>query len=119
SFDEGSVVAVLVSDEHTFTLSEAEEAALLESIANRERAKICPDVEGRRSSMYKHLRIVTLTASLAIVSLTACLLGQAADPLVGTWQLNLAKSKFSPGPAPRSETRTYVAAGPEIKATSK
>jgi hypothetical protein len=44
---------------------------------------------------------------------------QAADPIVGSWDLNVAKSKFSPGPAPKSETRTYVVAGQEIKATSK
>lgn len=31
-----------------------------------------------------------------------------ADPVVGTWTLNLAKSKFNPGPAPRSQTRTYT-----------
>jgi hypothetical protein len=30
------------------------------------------------------------------------------DPIVGTWKVNLAKSKFSPGPAPRSHTRTYT-----------
>ncbi|MDB6083901.1 MAG: hypothetical protein JWN43_1782 [Gammaproteobacteria bacterium] len=29
------------------------------------------------------------------------------DPVVGTWTLNLEKSKFSPGPAPKSQTRTY------------
>lgn len=28
---------------------------------------------------------------------------QASDPLVGTWKLNAAKSKFSPGPAPKSQ----------------
>ena len=32
----------------------------------------------------------------------------AADPIVGTWKLNVAKSKFSPGPAPRSGTRVYT-----------
>ncbi|MEA3177220.1 MAG: hypothetical protein QOI59_743 [Gammaproteobacteria bacterium] len=32
----------------------------------------------------------------------------AADPVVGTWVLNLAKSKYSPGPAPKSLTRTYT-----------
>src|ERR1700736_2467419 len=32
----------------------------------------------------------------------------AADPVVGTWKLNLAKSTFSPGPAPKSQTRNYV-----------
>jgi hypothetical protein len=30
------------------------------------------------------------------------------DPVVGTWTLNLAKSKFSPGPAPKSQSRTYT-----------
>ncbi|HYN05772.1 MAG TPA: hypothetical protein VES67_00135 [Vicinamibacterales bacterium] len=43
---------------------------------------------------------------------------QATDPIIGTWVLNVAKSKFSPGPAPKSESRTYVVAGQEIKATS-
>jgi hypothetical protein len=32
---------------------------------------------------------------------------QPADPVVGTWELNLAKSRFEPGPAPKSQTRTY------------
>jgi hypothetical protein len=30
----------------------------------------------------------------------------AADSATGTWKLNLAKSTFSPGPAPKSQTRT-------------
>jgi hypothetical protein len=29
--------------------------------------------------------------------------------LLGTWQLDLTKSTYFPGPAPRSETRTYTA----------
>ena len=41
----------------------------------------------------------------------------AADPLVGTWKLNLAKSKFSPGPAPKDETRVYESQGEGIKVT--
>jgi hypothetical protein len=45
--------------------------------------------------------------------------GQGTDPIVGTWELNLVKSKFSPGPAPKSEIRTYVVSGPDITATSK
>jgi hypothetical protein len=40
SFDEGSVVTVLVSDEHTFTLTDTEEAALLESIAEADRGEL-------------------------------------------------------------------------------
>lgn len=39
--------------------------------------------------------------------------GQAAsnDPFVGTWNLNVAKSKISPGPAPTSETVTISPEG--------
>ena len=44
---------------------------------------------------------------------------QETDPIVGTWELNVAKSTFSPGPAPKSEMRTYVVAGQDIKASSK
>jgi hypothetical protein len=32
---------------------------------------------------------------------------------VGTWELNLAKSAFSPGPPPRKQTLTFQAAGPQ------
>jgi hypothetical protein len=57
---------------------------------------------------------------IALVGLAALqAAGQATDPLIGTWELNVAKSKFDPGPAPKSETRTYVMAGQDIKATSK
>ena len=30
------------------------------------------------------------------------------DPVVGTWRLNVAKSKFPAGAAPQSQTRTYT-----------
>ena len=33
----------------------------------------------------------------------------AANPIVGTWKLNVAKSTFTPGPGWRSQTRTYRA----------
>jgi hypothetical protein len=33
----------------------------------------------------------------------------AADTMSGTWKINIAKSKFSPGPAPKSGTRTNTA----------
>ena len=29
------------------------------------------------------------------------------DPILGSWKLNLVKSKYIPGPAPQSQTRTY------------
>jgi hypothetical protein len=31
----------------------------------------------------------------------------AQDPILGTWKLNLSKSKYIPGPPPRSQTRAY------------
>jgi hypothetical protein len=35
------------------------------------------------------------------------------NPLIGTWKLNLAKSRFSPGfPVPKSRTVKYEASGP-------
>ena len=30
------------------------------------------------------------------------------DPVIGKWMLNVAQSKFIPGPAPKSQTRTYA-----------
>ena len=43
------------------------------------------------------------------------LMAQAPDPLVGTWKINLAKSTFSPGPAPKSQTLTITVAGQGMK----
>jgi hypothetical protein len=45
--------------------------------------------------------VVTLTG---VTTLTFALLGQAQEPWFGTWKLNLAKSKYSPGPPPKSTT---------------
>jgi hypothetical protein len=36
------------------------------------------------------------------------LLAQANSPFTGKWELNVAKSKFSPGPKPQSETVTNI-----------
>jgi hypothetical protein len=38
-------------------------------------------------------------------------IAQTPDPAVGTWKLNVAKSKFSPGPAPKSATVVIAPAG--------
>ena len=45
--------------------------------------------------------------------------GQESDPLIGTWVLNIAKSTFSPGPAPQNESRTYILEGQQTKMTAK
>jgi hypothetical protein len=64
-------------------------------------------------TMLKTLFIGTI---LAIGTAASAL---AADPAIGTWQLNLAKSTFSPGPAPKSQTRTYADAAQGIALTVK
>lgn len=60
------------------------------------------------------LQTVALAAMLAFTAVAS-----AADPVVGTWQLNLAKSKFSPGPAPKADTRSYSESADGITMTWK
>ena len=43
---------------------------------------------------------------------------QGVDSFVGTWKLNLAKSKFDTGPAPRSNALTFEAVGQGLKVTA-
>ena len=64
------------------------------------------------------------TATLAILAvLFAAALPQASfaqtNPLVGSWKMNPAKSKYSPGPAPRSATLKYQADGQNLKRTNE
>jgi hypothetical protein len=63
----------------------------------------------------KHVLQFVAIAVLAVVGYSAA---QAQnDPLVGTWKLNLTKSKYDPGPAPKSLTRTVAAEGDGVKYT--
>jgi len=41
----------------------------------------------------------------------------AADVSLGTWKVNVAKSKYSPGPAPKAQTVKYEATGDNMKIT--
>lgn len=50
-----------------------------------------------------------------LAALVASTILWAADPALGTWKLNVAKSKFSPGPPPKSGTIVYEAVGDAIK----
>jgi hypothetical protein len=54
-----------------------------------------------------------------LTAITLCTLSVAAepDPILGVWKLNLARSRFNPGPAPRSQTRTYVETPKGIQVT--
>ena len=66
-------------------------------------------------------RTFTTTALLGLAVATA--LPQAglaqSNPLIGTWKLNLAKSKYSPGPPPRSGTTIFQAVGQGLRITTE
>ncbi len=40
------------------------------------------------------------------------------NPLLGTWRLNVARSTYHPGPAPRSQTITFTAVDNGLKVTT-
>ena len=50
-----------------------------------------------------------LTSATAVIAA-----GSVADPAVGTWKLNLAKSTFAGIPAYKSQVRIYSRSGPDI-----
>ena len=43
----------------------------------------------------------------------------AANPFIGTWKLNIAKSQYTSGPAPKSATITYEATPDGLKRTGE
>ena len=61
----------------------------------------------------------TTALGVVLASFAIETVAQATDPILGTWELNVAKSTYNPGPAPKGESRTYVMAGQDITATSK
>jgi hypothetical protein len=61
-------------------------------------------------------RVVYLLALLVTAVVVAgSLMAQEKNPFVGTWKLNLAKSKYEGAPAPKSLTRTVTAEGGGLK----
>jgi len=60
-----------------------------------------------------------LTVGVILVAGLSVLSAQGADPRVGSWQLNVAKSKYTPGPAPKSQTLKIEAVGKGEKVTSE
>ncbi len=62
------------------------------------------------------LKIVLVSAMFAAAGIA---LAGDANPVIGTWQLDAAKSTFKPGPAPKSDMRTYEETSNGIKMTWK
>jgi hypothetical protein len=63
-------------------------------------------------------RILFLFAALALSAVATGPLMAQGNTFVGTWKLNLAKSKFGSMPAPKSATREVVAEGAGARYTS-
>jgi len=59
-------------------------------------------------------KMIGLSFMLCLAAGAFCL--AADDPMMGTWKVNEAKSKFAPG-GPRNNTVIYAAAGDQIKIT--
>ncbi len=59
--------------------------------------------------------LLGLVAGILVAAGSSPVSAQANDPQYGTWKLNLAKSKYSPGPAPKEGAVTIEAAGPGRK----
>src|SRR5215469_11043144 len=56
---------------------------------------------------------------VAVVGAMALAVASGSDPVVGTWQLDAAKSTFTNSPAVKSQTRTYTQSGPSITVVIK
>jgi len=69
--------------------------------------------------MQSRLRTILLGTTLTFLGPVGALMAQAKDPVLGTWQLDLSKSKYDPGPPPKMLTLTYEAVGDGIKVTTK
>ena len=63
-------------------------------------------------------RVVAGAVFVALAAFAASVLAQSPDPWIGTWKVNIAKSKYSPGPAPKSSMVTIVAAPGGFKQTN-
>jgi hypothetical protein len=64
-------------------------------------------------------RSSALTHGAILVAAAAVVAAQSDNPRIGTWHLNVSKSTYSPGPAPKSQVLTIEAAGAGEKVTSE
>src|SRR5262245_3165593 len=64
------------------------------------------------------LKTILFRINLAVLLVVAgTLLAQAQEPLLGSWKANATKSKYSPGPAPKSSTAKWEAFQGGVKLT--
>jgi hypothetical protein len=59
--------------------------------------------------------VASMILGVAALLVAAAANAQTTDPIIGTWKLDVAKSSFKPGPAPKSATVLVEPAGKGIK----
>jgi len=66
------------------------------------------------------LRSIVVGSGLAVLVSSSPLAAQTADNFIGTWKLNTAQSKYTPGPGPKELTVTFEKVGTTgVKVTAK
>ncbi len=73
-------------------------------------------VEPRRSRI-RQVSLLGVAAVACVVVLDGTTFGQAGNPAIGTWKLNVAKSKYIAGTPNKSGTTKIEAAGAGVKVT--
>lgn len=61
------------------------------------------------------MRLLKFVSILGLAAVFCAPAFSQTNPLTGTWKLDLTKSKYDPGPAPKSLTRTVEAQGDGVK----
>ena len=69
--------------------------------------------------MIPKLSRVMMIFAAGLFVVTALSAAQSKDPFIGSWRMNVAKSKYTPGPTPKSVTSTYEVAGKGYRVSVK
>jgi hypothetical protein len=64
-------------------------------------------------------RILVVVTVVLLAALAPSVLLAQSNPLIGTWKMNTAKSKYNPGPVPQSQTQTVEAQGDGVRVRSE
>jgi hypothetical protein len=67
----------------------------------------------------RHAISLVIVALAVLAADVASVSAQNKDPRIGTWKLNVAKSKYDPGPPPQSQTLKVEPSGKGEKITSE
>lgn len=66
-------------------------------------------------TMFRTMQLSLCAAAVGVAAMSSAGAAQSKDPGIGSWTLNIAKSTYSPGPAPKMGSVTFTAAGQGIK----